>query len=127
MEELRLLVEMVAGLPHMALWVVAAFFIYKVAVIGSIYGVIRFTVRRLFDWLSLRHTPAESASRLAEPMVIKSSAAELRKQLRRVCGKNTLGSAYIHQCSVDWLRQAIDDKIAKDQAEEETVIKNEEN
>lgn len=56
MEELRLLVEMVADLPHMALWVVAAFFVYKVIVVGSIYGVIRFVAAGLFivakDWIA---------------------------------------------------------------------------
>jgi hypothetical protein len=38
-------------------------------------------------------------------------------QLRRVRGKGTnINSDYIHGCSVDWLREAIDEKIAKDEA-----------
>lgn len=40
----------------------------------------------------------------------------LMNKIKRVCGKNTgtVSSKYIHTCSVDWLREAIDDKIKKD-------------
>jgi thiamine transporter ThiT len=49
MEELKLLVEMVSNLPAMALWVIAFFFGYKVLIVGSIYGVIRFCVQKGYD------------------------------------------------------------------------------
>ncbi len=35
MEELKLLIEMVADLPQMALWVLVGFFVYKVVIVGS--------------------------------------------------------------------------------------------
>lgn len=45
---------MVADLPQMALWVLIGFFIYKVIIIGSIYGVIRFVTTKLHDYLVTR-------------------------------------------------------------------------
>jgi hypothetical protein len=50
MEELKILVGMVADLPDMALWVVAFFFVYKVCIIGSIYGSIKFVTTKLVEW-----------------------------------------------------------------------------
>ena len=52
MDELKLLIEMVANLPQMAIWVLVAFWAYKVVVIGSIYGVIRLAIVKLHDWLT---------------------------------------------------------------------------
>ena len=49
MDELKLLIEMVANLPQTALWVCIGFFAYKVIVIGSIYSVIRFCVQKMYD------------------------------------------------------------------------------
>lgn len=49
MEELQLLVNMVANLPSMALWVLAGFFAYKTIIIGSIYGVTRLGIIKLHD------------------------------------------------------------------------------
>ena len=41
MEELKLLIEAIAGLPTITLWVLVGYLVYKLAVVGSIYGVIR--------------------------------------------------------------------------------------
>lgn len=122
MEELKMLVGMVKDLPHMALWVIAFFFAYKVAIIGSVYGVIRFLGGRLFDWLQAKKTaPVEykEIRPLIDGMCItKDGTTEsLIAQLHRVRGKGlAIESAYIHSRSVDWLREAIDEKIAKDEA-----------
>ena len=51
MEELKMLVQMVADLPNAALWVIAALFAYKVCIVGSIYGVIRLAIVKTHDWL----------------------------------------------------------------------------
>ena len=60
MEELKILVGMVADLPHMALWVIAAFFAYKVIIVGSVFGVIKLGINKAHDALVIR---AEHAMR----------------------------------------------------------------
>lgn len=123
MEELKLLVSMVAELPSMALWVIAFFFGYKVVIVGSVYGVIRFVVEKIHNVLITRKTlPAiEQEIRLNDRLhgICISSDDTLNMlllQLQRIRGKNTgnLNSEYIHKCSVDWLREAITEKEAKD-------------
>jgi hypothetical protein len=117
MEELKLLVEMVSNLPAMALWVIAFFFGYKVLIVGSIYGVIRFCVQKGYDSIVAWKIKAENKTYEVDRLVITGCFSALMDQLRRVRGKGTnINSDYIHGCSVDWLREAIDEKIAKDEA-----------
>jgi hypothetical protein len=120
MEELKLLIDMVANLPQMALWVLVGFLVYKLAVVGSVYGVIRLGISSLHDWAIKRKELPSQKIRLVDEMygicisddVVKG---DLMFQIKRVCGKNVgIESKYIHESSVDWLRSAIDDKIAKD-------------
>jgi hypothetical protein len=122
MEELKLLVGMVTDLPSMALWVIAFFFIYKIAIIGSVYGVIRFVAGSLFDWLRAKKAAPVEYKEI-RPMIdgicitSDGTTESLIAQLHRLRGRNlSIKSEYIHRCSVDWLREAIDEKIAKDQA-----------
>ena len=44
MDELKILIGMVADLPQLAIWVLVAFYAYKVVVIGSVYGLLRFVI-----------------------------------------------------------------------------------
>lgn len=121
MEELKLLIEMVANLPAMAMWVLVGFFAYKVIIIGSIYGLIRFIAERLFLWAT---KPELKEIRPAlDGMTISGNLEALVAQLHRVRGRRTsIKSEYIHGCSVDWLREAIDAKIEAE-AEAEAVSK----
>ena len=56
MEELKILVGMVADLPDLAIAVILAFFAYKMFIVGSIYGVIKLTVQRLHDAIVFKKT-----------------------------------------------------------------------
>jgi hypothetical protein len=47
MDELKQLVEMVASLPEMALWVCGMFLAYKLSILASVYATIRFVVDRV--------------------------------------------------------------------------------
>ena len=115
MEELKLLIGMVANLPQMALWVLCGFLAYKLAVIGSIYGVIRFTVEKLHDYLVKRRTEYKEVRTLVDGMCIDAAVEPLMAQLHRLKGRKTgIASSYIHRSSVDWLREAIDEKEARD-------------
>lgn len=116
MEELKLLVDMVAHLPQMALWVIAAFWAYKVCVVGSVYGVIRLAILKAHSWLTTPKHELRNIRPMLDGMVITGTVEELIGQLRRIAGKGTgIRSKYIHRCSVDWLREAIDEKIAREE------------
>lgn len=113
MEELKLLVTMVADLPSMALWVIAFFFGYKTIIIGSIYGVIRLGIVKLHDVLIQQRTKTINLKDDVHKIIIHDDIvrSNLIIQISRLIGKNTgINSNYIHQCSVDWLREAIDAK-----------------
>lgn len=118
MDELKLLIGMVNDLPALAIWVLVAFYAYKVVIIGSVYGVIRLAIMKMHDWLT-------SPKRLdvipqIEGFTIRATMPALIAQLHRVRGKGINGGTeYIHGADIDWLREAIDDKIAKDQARKE--------
>lgn len=100
MDELKLLIEMVAGMPTMALWVLIGYLVYKLAVIGSIYGLIRFAIDRLHSWL----THAKQVEyRLGAKTINEDVAQALSGQIARVGS-----SGYIHASDVEKLRKAID-------------------
>jgi hypothetical protein len=119
MEELKLLVDMVASLPQMALWVVVMFFIYKVTVIGSIYGVIRFVTTKLVEWLTTQKVQYKEVRPVLDGMAIGGQLEYLIAQISRVKGKSfgkKGGYGYIHGSDVEWLAQAITEKEERDDA-----------
>src|SRR5688572_8180059 len=110
---------MVAGLPSMALWVIAFFFVYKVVVIGSIYGLLRFFIAKMHDWLTRPRKPPVPQIEMKEirPLIdgmcisMEPIAEDLITELKRIRGKNVgIHSQYIHRQSLDWLREAINEK-----------------
>lgn len=115
MEELKLLIEMLTNLPTLSVWVLAGYLVYRLAVIGSIYGLIHFSVGRLFDWLATRKVDYKDIRPMIDGICVRAQTDRLVAQLHRIRGKGvSIPSEYIHEASVDWLREAIDDKIEKD-------------
>lgn len=119
MEELKLLVQMVADLPSMALWVIAFFFIYKVAVVGSIYGVIRFFIEKTHSWLTTPKDKTVNLRLMLDGISIDGSTEALIAQLHRLHSKH--GLSYIHGSHVQWLKEAIDAKEAEELAKERAL------
>ena len=117
MDELKLLIEAVAGLPTITLWVLVGYLAYKLAVIGSIYGVIRFGIEKFVEW---RTTPnrevVDRTSKVKDLSITTDGTFEsLIAQLGRVVGKGGYSDThYIHGCAVDWLREAITEKELRD-------------
>jgi hypothetical protein len=114
MDEFKLLIEMVANLPTLAVWVLVGYLVYKVVVIGSIYGLARFAIDKLHNWLTDPKRKTIDFNILIEGEVISGSREALMAQMRRI--KRATG-VYIHSSDIDWLRYAIDDRIAKDAEE----------
>ncbi|HYF16323.1 MAG TPA: hypothetical protein VEA40_00540 [Ramlibacter sp.] len=120
MDEVKELIGMLNAMPALALWVLVGFWAYKVIVVGSIYGVIRFVVGKLAEVLMARKA-REVEYKEIRPMLdgicITGETDRLMAQLHRLRGVGVgIDSKYIHGASVDWLRQAIDDRMEKDRA-----------
>lgn len=116
MDELRELVLIVKDLPGFALWAIFGVLVYKVTVIGSIFGVARLGIVRLFDWLTVRKTAPVDAMPMIEGMTIKGTVPELIAQLARL-KYHALPSPYIHAEGVARLRRALDLLDAQEAAE----------
>ena len=121
MEELTLLIEMVADLPQMALWVLVGFFIYKVVIVGSIFGVLRLAIVKTHSWLT---TPKEDLvitnhiTKL-DRLTITGELEPLMNQLERLVGMTTnCDSRYIHGSDIKWLSEAITEKLKREKQEE---------
>jgi len=50
MDDLKILIDTLANMPSLAIWVVVMYFFFKIAVVGSIFGVIRVAIMKLHDW-----------------------------------------------------------------------------
>jgi hypothetical protein len=124
MEELKLLVNMVANLPSMALWVIAFFFAYKVTIIGSIYGVIRLAIQRAYEYGTSPNRHKMTIERkeihledILNGICISSDDTKhcLIRLLKKVAENNSYHvSAYIHKGTVEWMEEAINSQILAD-------------
>jgi hypothetical protein len=103
MDELKLLIEMVANLPALAVWVLVGYLAYKVAVVGSIYGVIRLLIVKVHDWAT---KPKIMALKIGAKPIDESTAEALNAQISRVCN-----GSYYHMSDVQKLREALDAKL----------------
>lgn len=120
MDDLRELLSIIKDMPSFALWVIAGLLVYKVTVIGSIYGVVRLGLVRLFDWLSLRKRQDVELRPTIDGMCITGVASELVGQLARLKWMNQtteVRGPYIHSCGVGRLRRALDLLEAQEAAE----------
>lgn len=84
MDELKILVDMVAHLPQMVLWVLCGFLAYKLAVIGSIYGLIRFCIGKLYEWAVQRKQVSIEVLLDGIPFDDHATKDELMRELRRL-------------------------------------------
>jgi uncharacterized membrane protein YhiD involved in acid resistance len=115
MEDIKFLIDAVANLPTLAVWVLCGYLVYKVAVVGSVYGVIRFGLGQLFGWLNTRKLTVEHKEirAMLDGLCIHDQPERLIAQLYRLRGKGVrIETSYIHRQDVDWLREAIDAKEA---------------
>lgn len=113
MEELQAIVEMIAKLPQTALWVLIGFWTYKVVVVGSIYGLIRFAIDKLHSWLTTPKHELIQVRPMLDKITITGDLNNLIDQLRRLVRKEDRFS-FIHDSDIQWLKAAIDEKMAKD-------------
>lgn len=117
MSELNELIKSIAGLPHLAIWAIAIFYGYKVAVVGSIYGVIRFIATKWADVLEKRadvlKVQAErehvvKVAQMNETFVNQAASEAMDALLREVrMAEHKHGrSDYVHRYMIDELLDA---------------------
>ena len=105
MEELKLLIEMVSNLPSLAIWVLVGYLVYKIVVIGSIYGLARFGIEKLHDWLTHKAPRGFDPDKMVG--VINDAKNPLAIQLNRI----KRDSPYIHLSDVAWLERVLDEAL----------------
>lgn len=101
MEEFKLIIGMVNDLPALATWVLVGYLVYKISVIGSIYGVIRLMIVKIHDVLIIQKTVAKPGEL---GCINKNVHSMLIVQIERLKEH----SEYIHGSDVTKLAQAID-------------------
>ncbi|MNE12135.1 hypothetical protein D3C81_365230 [compost metagenome] len=107
--------------PTLALWVLVIIYGFKVVVVGSVYGTIRFVIDRMHSaYLAPKHERKiiDIEYKLKEMSITNPDAviAQLERVLRRLPGKRHLGYE-----DINWLSDAISDKEAKDAAKKSTT------
>lgn len=115
MDELKVLIEMLAGLPNTILWVLVGYLIYKLVILGSIYGVLRLLIEKAHDWLTRPKVVQWDLEGVTMGMNTKSAIAE---QISRL-GQRSFGQGYVHFEDVERLRKALDMLLVQERQEAE--------
>lgn len=105
MDELKLIIETVANLPTLTAWVLCGYLIYKLSIVGSIYGLIRYAIHKFVEWRTLPPPPPPPIMYKLNGMnaINEEVALSIVAQLQRL---STTG--YIHASDVHKLRMALD-------------------
>lgn len=127
MEELKMIIKMITDLPEAALWVVAALLVYKLSIMASIYGVIRFVVQKTHDVIVHKKSYVEPPALVQKieydqsvnGITINAEQGELMNCIRRFINITTVSnpsrsnfrSTYIHNHDIAWVNAAIDEKL----------------
>ena len=101
MEDLKEIATFISGLPNLAVWVLAGFLAYKLALVGSVYGTIRFALHLWHDYKTRPPAPAQML------LGVKAIDAETADALRTLLSRVSNGS-YVHMTDVRTLSRAID-------------------
>jgi hypothetical protein len=110
MDEIKELINLINQLPTIAVWVLMAYLVYKLAVIGSVYGLIRFGIDKLHDWLVSPKTVTVKAEFGGIGIFSETS---LSHQLQRVIAYRGVGPTnFFGSVDAGVLTKAIDEYIA---------------
>jgi hypothetical protein len=119
METLEILINLVKDLPDLALWIIGIYFFFKLAVVGSFYQLTALSINKLHDVIMAKKIEppvvVEHIDKI-DSMVMKHCASDLLKQIKRLPGiaLSTETLNYIHSSDVEWLKEAIDEKLERE-------------
>lgn len=119
MEELKLLIEAIAGLPTLATWVIMGYMMYKLAIVGSIYATIRFMCVKFVEW---RNAPKVFTFSIEDATsglkLLSNTRTDLINVLRLMQGRDRgyrSNYEYVHDSDMDWLRSAVTEKLDREE------------
>lgn len=102
MDDLKELIQLVNGLPDMVLWILCGYLIYKLVVLGSIYGVLRLLIEKAHHAITTPK-PLQISLRLGNLCLDEATAAMVMHQLSRLTESN-----YLHAHHAGKLKDALD-------------------
>lgn len=118
METLQSLATIIKDLPDTAIWIIAIYFFFKLAIVGSIYGVIRLAIIKLHDVLVTKNKAPTEVGVALDGRVISRNKVAFLGQIDRIsahCNEGTSVST-LHSDATTFLRKAIDSQIEKEKA-----------
>jgi hypothetical protein len=105
MDELKTLVEVVANLPSLTVWVLAGFLLYKLATLASMYALLQLVVVKIHDYKTRPPAPVPPTQMVfGRAFIDEGVEMALRAQVERL----KTNSTYIHSSDVLKLAKAID-------------------
>jgi len=121
-DEIKQLGEMVNQLPHLALWVIAAFWAYKVILIGSIFSLIKYIVSRVVDLILRMRKVGEVDNQISvlDDYCLNDTSASAIKAVLKECQHDDMrvvrypADRYFSKAHLTWLKKAIDEKLERD-------------
>ncbi len=105
-----MLIDMVANLPAMAMWVLVGFFAYKVVIIGSVYGLVRFGISQFVVWRTWVKPTPDIRYTFLNKTINEDVSLALTAQIARIMDTKY---GYIHMTDVQKLQRAIDNMEQK--------------
>lgn len=105
-EALKEIVTIIKDLPAYAVWILAGFLFYKLTVIGSVYGVIRLGINRLFDYLGKDRKQIKEFD--LRGIAVDEAAEQQAKALIVSLKQNHLG--YVHYSDIQFAIDAVKEK-----------------
>ena len=116
MEQLKLLVEMVSDLPEMAIWVLLGFWVYKIIIVGSLYGCIKYAIKQTHSVLT-RQKYKDGMYALKNHVLYGVEPEDIVTILARVARHNDTTSGSFFASDLRWLRQAVEERISRDEGD----------
>lgn len=116
MEELKQLVDMVAGLPNAALWVAGGFLAWKLSTLISIYATIRFVFGKAID-AYIRAKETRAMPPVVSPLKYDFKGIVIGEEVAMALSAQVIrisrSGSYIHLDDVNRLAKAIDILLEK--------------
>lgn len=116
MEEIKTLVEVLKETPTTVILTVFIYFMYKALIVGSVYGVIKYAVTKLHDYMVTPREKLINRTAQVDKLSINDEAfTDLVGQLERLRGiTSSRALNHIFSSDVAWLKKAIDEKKARE-------------
>jgi len=120
-EELKSVIDIIKGMPHMVMWVLAGLLFYKVIVIGSIFGLLKICILKFHDVLT-KPKPDQKITELYDisghfinkqnVQVLMSLIEDIKHHTNKADEPEDprYRSNYIHQSDMNWFICAVQEK-----------------